>query len=318
VRIVTVVLAVQLMLGCDVPEVPEKPLVQEVVLEVERVVEQTIQRAEKPPEPRTFEFTSYTQVEELFAELGYTQENWDSGIREIPRLFLTEIPERWRSSTAQSVTVQKKKALFFRILGPLVLCSNELVLSEREWVVKQQGLELTPELRSVYESYRVTPGEFEELLVRVDAVPVSLVLAQAAEESGWGTSRFAALGNALFGQWTYGAGIKPLERRAEKGEYSIAAFDTPLESVRAYMQNINSHPAYQDLRRVRAAAGGDDARRSGYELAKTLSKYSERGEDYISSLHAIMRVNKPAPTDQAYLIDEAATMLVPVTASALR
>ena len=262
--------------------------------------------------PQTIEFESYVELDTLFVELGYTQQRWQDGIREVPRVYLSSIPERWRSSTSKTVTVQKKKELFFRLLGPLVLRANELVQAERAWLLEQKGAQLGPRLQAMYKDYRVEEGKFEELLTRVDSVPVSLVLAQAAEESGWGTSRFAALGNALFGQWTFGKGMAPLQRREEKGEYSIAAFESLLDSVMAYMRNINSHPAYQELRRVRAATRHNGRAVSGHELAKTLTSYSERGDDYIHTLHTIMRVNTLGATDSAYLADGAAIVLVPV------
>jgi uncharacterized FlgJ-related protein len=259
-----------------------------------------------------FEFSSFTEVEGLFEERGYTPENWQNGIKEVPRLYLSHIPQRWRSTTSKSISVQKKKQLFFRLLGPLVLRANELILEERNWLLIRSNQASNPRLDALLEAYRVRDGNIEDLISRVDAVPPSLVLAQAAEESGWGTSRFADLGNALFGQWTYGAGIAPLQRRKEKGQYSIAAFDSPLDSIRAYLQNINSHPAYQELRKVRAAARAKGGIASGYDLARTLTKYSERGEDYVHSLHAIMRVNKLAPTDSAYLARAKAVVLLPI------
>ncbi len=193
-----------------------------------------------------------------------------------------------------------------------MLRANELILEERNWLLIRSNQASNPRLDALLEAYRVRDGNIEDLISRVDAVPPSLVLAQAAEESGWGTSRFADLGNALFGQWTYGAGIAPLQRRKEKGQYSIAAFDSPLDSIRAYLQNINSHPAYQELRKVRAAARANGGIASGYDLARTLTKYSERGEDYVHSLHAIMRVNKLAPTDSAYLARTKAVVLLPI------
>ena len=150
------------------------------------------------------------------------------------------------------------------------------------------------------------------LLERVDIVPPSLAMAQSAEESGWGTSRFADLGNALFGQWTWSGGIEPLNKRQDKGSYGIARFDTPLQSVEAYMRNLNTHAAYQSLRERRAAMRRAGERPDGYELAKTLTSYSERGEDYVHSLHAIMRVNKLQPADDAYLSSGPPLYLVPV------
>ena len=260
---------------------------------------------------QTFDFSSYTEIETLFEERGYTAQAWQQGVREVPRLYLANIPQRWRSSTSQEVTVQKKKALFFRLLGPLVLRANEKIRLERERLFAQ-GQNDAQMLTEAFTRYRVTSQDLDELRARVDTIPPSLVMAQAAEESGWGTSRFADLGNALFGQWTYGEGIAPLERRVEKGQYSIAAFGSPLASVEAYMLNINSHPAYAELRQMRAAARAQGKVASGYELATTLTKYSERGEHYVDSLHAIMRVNRLAPADEAVLAPGEAIILEPV------
>ena len=129
----------------------------------------------------------------------------------------------------------------------------------------------------------------DELLTRLDVVPVSLVLAQAAEESGWGTSRFAAEGNALFGQWSWADGaIRPQEQREGLGDYGIASFATPLESIVAYTLNLNSHPAYAELRTRRRQMRDNRERISGLELANTLTRYSERGAEYVDTLHAII------------------------------
>ncbi|MCG8494397.1 MAG: hypothetical protein MI743_22500, partial [Sneathiellales bacterium] len=116
-----------------------------------------------------------------------------------------------------------------------------------------------------------------------------------------GTSRFAAEGNALFGQWTYGGGIKPKSQREEKGDYRIKTFETPLASVKAYMLNLNSNPAYKEFRTKRASLRARNALISGAVLVDTLHAYSERGQDYILSLKGIMRVNNLTPFDQALL-----------------
>ncbi len=158
------------------------------------------------------------------------------------------------------------------------------------------------------------PEALDELLNhRLHAVPVSLVLSQAAEESGWGTSRFAAEGNALFGQWTWGGNsIRPQQQRAGLGDYGIAAFETPLGSVASYMLNLNTHAAYEELRAGRAEMYRGGARISGRQLAETLTRYSERGSEYVDSLHTIMRVNQLDPADDAYLGDGPTIFLVPV------
>ncbi len=281
------------------------------------------------PEER-FEFSSYDQVQVLFDKLQYTPEAWLAGIREVPRAYLTEIASRWRDTVSKEVTVQTKKRIFFRALAPLALRSNELILRDRSRVV-ELGKQLTDSgrlggddlawLAQLAVRYGVVKDEgavidgaaLDELMVRVDEVPVSLVLSQCAEESGWGTSRFAAEGNALFGQWSWGGkGIKPEQQREGMGDYRIAAFESPLGSVMSYMMNLNTHAAYAALRARRAQMRADGERISGWELAETLDKYSERGAAYVDSLHGIMRVNKLDPADDAFLGDGPTIFLVPV------
>jgi len=150
-------------------------------------------------------------------------------------------------------------------------------------------------------------------LMRVDTVPPSLALGQAAYESGYGTSRFAREGNALFGQWTYGGkGMQPKQKRASKGNYGVAAYDWPLESVRGYMRNLNTHRAYQKLRDKRAAARSNDREPTGDELADTLTSYSERGAEYVRSLKGIMRTNELAVADHATLQAGPAILIIDV------
>lgn len=260
----------------------------------------------------------------FFEEIGYTPEAWQAGNREIPRVYLAQIGNNWRVNS-QNIEVIDKKRIFFRALGPLVLRANELILEDRQRLAELKrgrtnlsaakngsgNAEDDAWIRALALRYEVVdesetavdPARLDELLKRVDAVPTSLVLAQGAEESGWGTSRFAAEGNALFGQWTWGGkGIKPKEQREGMGDYRIAAYDAPLESVQAYMLNINTHPSYEALRTARAEmrAEGDEFL-SGWELAETLTRYSERGAEYVDSLHTIMRVNHLQPTDEAVL-----------------
>lgn len=259
------------------------------------------------------EISSPEELLEFFETLNYTPEAWEEGIREVPRAYLMEIGDHWRVNS-QNIEVLSKKRIFFRTLGPLVLRANENILADRARLLSLSGQENIPEadaawLRELAARYGVDgdvadTGTLEELRLRVDAVPPSLVLAQGAEESGWGTSRFAAEGNSLFGQWTWGGkGIKPKEQRAGLGDYQIAAFDTPLESVEAYLLNINSHSAYSELRTERARMRSDGTVLSGRELAKTLTRYSERGQDYVDSLHAIIRINKLQPADEAVLAE---------------
>ena len=283
-------------------------------------------RAETARPEERFEFTSYTEVGELFEELGYTPETWAAGIREVPRVYLTTIAPRWRDRVSAEVTVLEKKRIFFRALAPLVLRSNEFILRDRARLEELgPGGDLNSDDRLWLSELAVAYGVvkdadaaldaavLDELLVRVDVVPVSLALSQCAEESGWGTSRFAAEGNALFGQWSWGGkGIKPLQQREGMGDYRIAAFETPLQSVMAYMRNLNTHNAYAGLRARRAELRAKGERISGFELAKTLDKYSERGAAYVESLHGIMRVNQLDPADDAFLGDGPTIWLIPI------
>jgi uncharacterized FlgJ-related protein len=254
------------------------------------------------------ELGSPEELLDFYETLNYTPEAWQAGIREIPRAYIMEIGHNWKVNS-QNMEVIEKKRIFFRALAPLVLRSNELILEDRARLLAIAGKsspagEDAAWLQDLAARYKVEDGDVGELTKRVDAVPTSLVLAQGAEESGWGTSRFAAEGNALFGQWTWGGkGIAPLQQREGMGDYKIAAFDTPLESVEAYLLNINSHDSYAELRDKRAEMRSANTALSGWDLAETLTSYSERGPDYVKSLHGIMRVNKLQHTDEATLAD---------------
>ena len=283
-----------------------------------------------PPPPAgadTLEVSGYKEVLALFEKLHYTPAAWQAGIRSVPRVYVTDLTERWRDTTVNQITVLAKKQIFFRALAPLVLHSNELILADRKRLaaIRQAGpgawsQEDAKWLTGLADEYNVTitAGEpvsgavLDELWHRVDIIPASLALSQAAEESGWGTSRFAAQGNALFGQWTWGeAGMKPEEQRAHLGNYGLAAFETPLMSVMAYMLNLNTHAAYGDLRNLRATARAQGKAPRGRDLAAGLSKYSERGEAYVTSLRNLMTANKLDATDDAYLATGPAIYLVP-------
>ncbi len=279
-----------------------------------------------------FEFESGEQLEKLINDLNYTPEAWQAGIREVPRIYITNIPSRWRDRVSNEIPVVTKKRVFFRLLGPLILHANELIQSDRHRVEsiikalregKAVGSEDQTFLRETAIAYKVGADALDladrvlqdELLRRLDTLPPSLVLAQTAEESGWGTSRFAVEGNALFGMWTWNeAGITPLQQRSGLGNYKIASYETPLQSVIAYMHNLNTHSSYEQLRERRAELRNAGAKVTGWELAATLTQYSERGQEYVDSLRSLMKVNMLAPTDDAYLGDGPTILLVPVGA----
>jgi uncharacterized FlgJ-related protein len=260
-----------------------------------------------------FEFESFRDLVRLYDQLGYTEAAWNAGLRDVNRVYLQSMPARWRGKYAGEVEISFKKDLFLRTLAPLVLHANERILEDRNRLlaldVKNPGVD--PWLASLSERYGVTgPGEgghpqqwIESLLERVDVVPNSLALAQAIEESGWGTSRFADVGNAMFGQWTWGQdAIRPEAQRAGKGNYGIKAFATPQDSVDGYMHNINTHRTYDELRKRRKSIRDQGGQATGADLAGTLVHYSERGQAYVDTLMSIMRVNRLHEIDEARLV----------------
>ena len=255
---------------------------------------------------------SYQDVLKLFESLNYTPQQWQAGIREIPRVYLMGIPQRWKEG-ASEMPVQEKKRIFFRLGAPLILVANEAIQKEREFLsatIKAPKFDGNEKLISLARKYRVIKKDqsvvddsvLESLLLRVDIIPVSLALAQSAEESGWGSSRFAVLGNALFGQWDFsGKGIPVRQQRKELGNYTIARFETPQDSVNAYMLNLNTNAAYKRLRSKRQKMRQQGLLPRGWELAATLDKYSERGEGYVATIHQIMKYNHLREADMAFL-----------------
>jgi uncharacterized FlgJ-related protein len=274
---------------------------------------------------------NYKDVLALFDRLGYTQKAWQAGIREIPRVYLADVPDTWRERSAKELSVADKKRLFFRLIAPIVLRLNEVILEDRVRAKElterlAQGQSVTPEdqawlteLAVKYKllestSKRLDSDTFAELLMRVDVVPPSLSLAQAASESGWGTSRFAAQGNSLFGQWTWGKGLKPAEQRASGfGDYRIAAFNSTAKAAYSYALNLNTERAYRDLRLKRADLRRQSLRISGTVLADTLLNYSERGQAYVDDLKALIRNNRLDDADDAYLRHMAVIHIVPAS-----
>lgn len=257
---------------------------------------------------------------------------WGEGHRETqlsaPNVLITGISPRWRERSAE-LQVSDKKEVFYRFLLPLILHANDLVRQGRAAVAaarsrfEAQGSITAEELaevqrfapilriRSREQAAALTVSDpdlvpvFEELLYKLDVIPAGLALGQAAYESGYGTSRFATEGNALFGQWTFGGdGLKPEQQRQSLGDHRIAAYDWPFDSVRAYFLNLMSHPAYAEFRDLRAArrAAGEPLR--SLELADGLVAYSERGQAYVDTLKGIIRVNNLARADDAVLRDE--------------
>lgn len=182
-----------------------------------------------------------------------------------------------------------RKTLFLAELLPLVVMENERILKQRQFL---QGNPSIAYLNALARDYGLKPGQVrrEDLLPRVDTVPVSLVLAQAAIESGWGTSRFARQGNALFGERTYDPDIPGIAPHRATG-FKVKSFMTPQLSVRSYMRTLNANRAYRGLRSARAQARAQGRNPSGRELALGLARYSELGKAYIDRIVATIEAN---------------------------
>lgn len=267
---------------------------------------------------KIIEIHSIKELNKLFNDLNYTSKTWKAGLREVPRIYFDKIGQDWKK-TSKSITAKEKKNIFFRLLGPLVLMSNESINKERLRLQKESMH--SKWVRTLGLKYRVikesntalNKAQFKELKKRVDIIPTSLALAQGAEESGWGTSRFTAQGNALFGQWDFsGKGMRPTQQRKGLGDYGLARFDTVLDSVKGYMLNLNTNYAYEKLRSRRLELRQSGQKITGWELAKTLDKYSERGQAYIDGLHNMISYNQLQATDEAYLSNTPEIHLVKV------
>lgn len=198
--------------------------------------------------------------------------------------------------------VKQKKTAFFEFLLPFIQQSNAAILKQRRFIQSLDFNQLSESdqeaVQALMERYRLkqtdmTPITQINLLRKLDIIPPSLALAQAANETAWGSSRFAKQGLNFYGQWCFekGCGLVPLSR--PKGEYhEVKTFKTPLESVKSYMLMLNSHPAFKPLRDARRQARLNNQPINGLMLVNGLKPYSARKEVYVASLATIIRVNQ--------------------------
>ncbi len=256
-----------------------------------------------PAPPNSMTVSPYTTAEWAAMVEHYSiAPRTDGAVREtVPRIYLKQFPSDWPAD----LTVDERKRLFVAALLPLILADNERVSAQRAKllpILKRMDDGKTPSraertfLEELAAEYGLDEVDAGLLRRRVAPMPVSLALAQGAIESGWGTSRFALDGKALFGQWVWNddAGLIP-DARAEGASHAVRSFTDLAESVRAYARNLNTHNAYRNFRGRRASLmeyrDGDGAGLSGSRLAATLTRYSERREEYVAELRAVIRVN---------------------------
>ena len=197
--------------------------------------------------------------------------------------------------------------MFIKIILPLIVKENTKIKVDRKrlFVILNKNSNSDIEkkwLEKKFKQYGVKKNDLSSLKIRMDVIPVSLAIAQAAKETGWGTSRFALKGNALFGQWTWsGEGLKPKE--AEEGkDHKVMRFNSLQLSVRAYLRNLNTHSSYKDLRKARSEFRNDKKPLDSLILSRYLDKYAEIGSQYVDVLQQIIKQNNLKDFDDAKLL----------------
>lgn len=251
--------------------------------------------------------TDAATLDALLSAAGLRVAQVRSGASAVPRLYVEAMP----IDMSQIDQAAERKRIFIKVMLPLILAANERLIVDRDRIADlssrvDMGETLDASeslwLSAMFERFYVEDGDLAELLDRVDVIPPSLVLAQAAQESGWGTSRFAHEGNAVFGQrtWEEGAGIDP-EGLINPG-FEVLAFNGLKDSVFAYLVNLNRHSAYQHLRDLRTRMRAEGVEPDGTTLAAGLDDYAEEA-DYVGKIRNLISVNNLTDFDGARLAD---------------
>ena len=258
--------------------------------------------------PRDIAFIpSVGELRQVFQRIDYDLESVRNGDRMVPPLYLASVP----GGMGKVSQPAERKRLFLRVMLPLVLKVNEGVRKERDNLLRikrlqEKGAKLKDAdriyLRNMARLYSVRKPRVDLLLSRVDALPVSIALAQSAIESGWGTSRFVREGNAPFGQWTTDSfeGIVPLQRESGK-THKIRVFKNLYASVHSYIFNLNTHQAYRGFRAMREIMRISGNHLDSLALIKSLRAYSEKGDVYVKMLRSVIVDNDLLPLDRARL-----------------
>lgn len=253
-------------------------------------------------------------IRQDFAAQDYTL---DAVVKDksIPRVFVEGLPDGLK----ELQPVKAREALFIQIMLPLIARANERIAAEREALESiledlAEGNALSDPrqewLTQLAELYGTKPGDRTALRDRVDVMPASLVLAQAINESGWGTGRLARQANNLFGQ--HASAHSRSAVKAAGADVKVASFATLLDSVMAYMMNLNSHRAYAELREVRAGRRRAGELPDGYAMASGLSHYSTRGEAYVKELRNLMKGHDLSGYDGILLASEGGAVRIEV------
>ena len=241
-------------------------------------------------------------IKQLFEDTNYTLKD----VREkklVKPVALTLLPQEIKMIES----TKKRKEFFIQIVLPLILKENNNIRLDRKRLFtiinKSNNTKLEIKwLEKKFKQYGINSNDLSILKIRMDEVPVSLALAQAAKETGWGTSRFAQEGNALFGQWTWsGEGLKPKDSDKNEG-HKVMKFNVLQASVRAYQRNLNTHSSYKDFRKARAELRDEDKELDSLVLAEYLNNYAETGDKYVEVLQKIIEQNNLKDFDDAKLL----------------
>ena len=246
---------------------------------------------------------SASTIEQLFKDNGYNLEK----VKETKLVNVGNQLSRLPKELKNIESSKKRKKLFIQIVLPLIIEENIKIRFDRKKLFEILNKNNTTKrdkawLDLKFKQYGIKNNDLSKLKIRMDEIPVSLAIAQAAKETGWGSSRFAQEGNALFGQWTWsGEGIKPLD--VEKGEkHKVAKFKILKASVRAYQRNINTHSSYKQFRIERAIQRDNDEKLDSLRLVIFLEKYAETGKEYIEVLKKIIVQNNLVDFDDVEIL----------------
>ena len=241
-------------------------------------------------------------IKQLFEDTNYTLKD----VREkklVKPVALTLLP----GEIKMIENTKKRKDFFIQIVLPLILKENNNIKLDRKRLFsiinKSNNTKLEKKwLEKKYKQYGVPSKDISVLKIRMDEIPVSLAIAQAAKETGWGTSRFAQEGNALFGQWTWsGEGLQPKDADKNEG-HKVMKFNVLQASVRAYQRNLNTHSSYKEFRKERAKLRDQGLMLDSLILSKYLDQYAETGDQYVEVLQKIIKQNNLKDFDDAKLL----------------
>ena len=246
---------------------------------------------------------SASTIEQLFKDTNYN-------LKKVKKTKLVNIGnnlDHLPKEMKNIENVKKRKNLFIQIILPLIIEENTKIKLDRKklFVILNKNNNSKSDLewlRKKFKQYGVVKNDLSTLKVRMDEIPVSLAIAQAAKETGWGTSRFAQKGNALFGQWTWtGNGIKPAAADSNS-THKVASFKVLKASVKAYQRNLNTHSSYKKFRKERAIQRDNNGELDSLELVKYLDKYAETGIEYTKILSKIIMQNSLTEFDDVKIL----------------